>query len=103
MSTLERPPLVLIEWEDSAQPVAAWQLVADLDEPEIVRCVSVGFLIHDGESVKALAPNMGDVGESNEQISGLIRIPTRCVVRVARLVEVENAAVRSDGLSAEVA
>ncbi len=52
-------PVVLIEWEDSAQPVAAWQYLDDIDDAGAIRCRSVGYLIDDGESVKTLAPNVG--------------------------------------------
>ena len=79
------PPLVLIEWEDSAQPVAAWQYLDDIDEPDVVHCQSVGFLIYDGSDVKALAPNVGDLGTEHSQASGVIRIPARCITRVKRL------------------
>jgi hypothetical protein len=65
----------LIEWEDSAQPVAAWQYLSDIDLPQVVRCQSVGFLIHDGKNVKALAPNVGELGTEHAQASGVIRIP----------------------------
>lgn len=83
-------PLVLIEWEDSAQPVAAWRWLRDYAEPDIVRCTSVGWLIHDGEQVKALAPNLGEIGKPEEmQASGVIRIPTRCVVRLTKLRETD--------------
>ena len=47
-----QPQLVLIEWEDSAQLIAAWQYLDDIDKPEIVQCQSVGFLIYDGEDEK---------------------------------------------------
>ena len=85
MSDSALPPLVLIEWEDSAQPVPDWQYLADIGECEIVRCQSVGFLIHDGEHVKALAPNVGDLGDKHAQASGLMRIPARCVTRIVPL------------------
>jgi hypothetical protein len=55
---------VLIEWEDSAQPVPRWAWLEDAkDWNSIVRCQSVGWLIHGDEKVKVLAPNRGDVGE----------------------------------------
>ena len=79
------PPLVLIEWEDSAQPLAAWRYLDDIGPLEIVRCQSVGFLVHDGDDVKALAPNVGDLGGEHAQASGVMRIPARCVTRVRKL------------------
>ncbi len=82
--------LVMIEWEDSAQPIAAWAYLDSLDTSQAVRCVSVGWLINDGPDVKALAPNMGNLNdESSAQVSGVIRIPTRCISRIVGLDEPE--------------
>lgn len=73
-------PLVMVEWEDSAQPVSGWGYLAGLPEQTAVRCVSVGWLVQDG-AVKALAPNMGGLeANGSVQISGLIRIPARCIL-----------------------
>jgi len=36
------PPLVMIEWVDSVRPIAHWQLIKDFEEPEPVKCFSVG-------------------------------------------------------------
>lgn len=79
------PPLVLIEWEDSAQPVAVWQYLDDIETPKAVQCQSVGFLIYNGKDVKTLAPNVGELGTDHAQASGMIRIPSRCIIRVRRL------------------
>ncbi len=81
-------PLVMIEWEDSAQPIAAWSYLASFEAPGTIRCVSVGWLIKNSKAVKALAPNLGSVQNANSvQVSGVIQIPTRCVVRMTRLTE----------------
>jgi hypothetical protein len=81
-------PLVMIEWEDSAQPIPAWQLLSDFEGGETLRCASVGWLIRDDAEMKAVAPNMGAVNHENSvQVSGVIRIPTRCVLKVTRLSE----------------
>jgi hypothetical protein len=37
-----RCPLVMIEWEDSAQPTPGWLLLSDFSPPAAVRCLSVG-------------------------------------------------------------
>lgn len=77
----------MVEWEDSAQPTPAWSFLANQAEPTGIRCLSVGWLIHDG-TVKALAPNMGNVAdESNAQVSGVIQIPARCIIRLIELDE----------------
>jgi len=81
--------LVLIEWEDSAQPTSAWQFRDDV-KPAIVRIQSVGWLIKDGKQIKALAPNVGGIDRKVAvQVSGVISIPTRCVVSVTPLQAVE--------------
>lgn len=83
-------PLVLIEWEDSVQPQSSWQALADWKSSGVVVIASVGWLIKDGKRVKALAPNMGGIdGKTCVQVSGVIHIPTRCVVRITKLNENE--------------
>lgn len=81
-------PLVLIEWEDSAQPIPSWSYLATFEAPGAIRCVSVGWLIRDDHELKVLAPNMGSIDDENSmQVSGVIQIPTRCVISVSTLVE----------------
>lgn len=81
-------PLVMIEWEDSAQPIPAWRLLADFEPQSTLRCVSVGWLIQDDKKVKAVAPNMGGVNvEGSLQVSGVIQIPASCVLKVTHLSE----------------
>lgn len=83
-------PLVLVEWEDSAQPVSSWQWITAYTEPDIVTCASVGWLIHDGRDVKVVAPNLGHSDDQSAvQVSGVIRIPTRCVTRITPISEVK--------------
>jgi hypothetical protein len=81
-------PLVFVEWEDSAQPIPSWSYLASFDAPGTVRCASVGWLIRDDDEMKALAPNMGALNsECSVQVSGVIQIPTRCILRVTELRE----------------
>ena len=81
-------PIVLVEWEDSAQPIPSWSYLASFDPPGTVRCASVGWLIRDDDQMKALAPNMGALdSECSVQVSGVIQIPTRCILRVTELPE----------------
>jgi len=82
-------PLVMIEWEDSAQPIPAWSYLASFEAPGTIRCVSVGWLIRDDEDMKAPAPNMGAIDDENSvQVSGVIQIPTRCVLHVTPVAEI---------------
>lgn len=80
--------MVLIEWEDSAQPIPGWAFLTNCDTFEVTRCQSVGWLIHDGPDVKALAQNVGNPeDEDSAQVSGVIRIPARCIVSTVTLKE----------------
>ena len=94
MSTiLTQSPIVQIRWEDSAQPVSSWvHLDANaLHASEVVQCMSVGWEIYRDKSVPVLAPNVGEIqSEDNEQASGLIRIPTRCITARLILVPAEE-------------
>ena len=78
------PPLVLIEWEDSAQAAPQWQWLSAVEPPPVVKCQSVGFLIKDTAQEKALAISLG--GSANEaQVSGVITIPSKAVLRMEAL------------------
>ena len=86
-------PLVLIEWQDSAQPTSSWRFLQSFQPEPAVRCVSVGWLIHDGE-VKALAQNFGNLDdESSAQVSGVIHIPARCITQITMLDEPDTVSV----------
>ena len=77
--------LVRVDWEDSSQPVPAWQWVDDYVAPAIIRCVSVGYLIAETDQAIAVAPNIGDVGCERIQASGIIRIPRSAVSKIVTL------------------
>lgn len=80
--------LVLIEWEDSTQPTSAWQF-RDEVRAAVVRVASVGWLVKDGKRVKALAANVGGLDRKvAAQVSGVISIPTRCIISIKKLEEV---------------
>jgi hypothetical protein len=79
--------LVLVEWLDSYGCSASWQSIDNpLPAPRVMRCRSVGWLIHDGEECKVLIPHVGDVGEGEaSQGCGDMTIPTCAVLRVQEL------------------
>lgn len=74
------PTPVLVEWEDSSQPVSAWQWLSQA-VGEVVRCRTVGWLLPDGDE-KTLRVCLGYAeGEDGDyQVSGLQAIPKRAVV-----------------------
>jgi hypothetical protein len=90
------PKLVLVEWEDSAQPSPGWAFLENAPALDVVRCVSVGWLVGRSERVTMLAPNIGDIeSEGGAQGSGYIRIPTSCVTRTVDLVEAPTRPARA--------
>ena len=63
----------------------------DFSVGEICRCVSVGFLIHDGTDKKVLAPNMASIEDEHSiQACGVIHIPARCITRLVRVEELDD-------------
>lgn len=86
----ETCPLVLIRWEDSAQPVPRWQHLSELSLPDVVECATVGWLIGDNDRVKVVAQSIGGINaDDNVQASGVMAIPARCVISIEPLEEVE--------------
>ena len=83
-AALPCPPLVLIEWPDSGQPVPGWQWLEAIEPRQPHLCVSVGFLVQDDASAKVLAPNLGaSNGDGGwDQASGVITIPAAAVRRM---------------------
>lgn len=85
---MEKCRLVMVEWVDSRQPVPGWQWLSKYEPLSACDCASVGWLIHDGDDIKALAPNMADLGDSDDmQASGVIHIPTLAIRRIVPLEE----------------
>jgi hypothetical protein len=88
MAKKNKCPLVIVRWEDSAQPIAKWQHLSSFEPTGIILCASVGWKIHDADGVVALAPNMGAIDDAtNIQASGVIHIPKRCIISIEKLVE----------------
>lgn len=81
-------PLVFIEWEDTAQPLAGWRHLNDTEIPGQIICVSVGWLIGETAMAKSIVPNMGFTkGGANAQGLGTMTIPNRCILRITKMVE----------------
>jgi hypothetical protein len=77
--------LVLIEWDDSARPIPQWQWIDEYQIPEIIQCVSVGYLIAKTKDAIAVAPNLGDTTSERVQASGITRVPLSSVRRIIEL------------------
>jgi hypothetical protein len=88
MKPTKQCPLVMIEWMDSVQPQSRWTLLTAVGQPDGVRCVSVGWLVSDTKRSKSVAPNMGAIDDPDSlQVSGVITIPSRCILKVTKLKE----------------
>lgn len=84
------PRLVLIEWEDSAQPIGEWQWAEVYDDyrSRVVLCRTTGWLMVDRDDVKVIAQTLGrQGGDGDPQVNGVMQIPARAVVRVVALTE----------------
>lgn len=73
-------PLVLVEWEDSSQPASRWYQLDEIIDAAAAVCRTVGFLMRDDDQVKVIAHSV-----AAHFATGIIRIPSRAVVRVVRL------------------
>jgi hypothetical protein len=81
-------PLVIIRWQDSAQPIPAWKHLSQLPATRAIECATVGWLLKDDADVKVLCQSVGDLDSpQNAQASGIMTIPTRCVISIERLTE----------------
>lgn len=92
--SIQSPPLVLIEWEDSSQPTGEWQLLHSIAHELAIRCQTVGFLVRDGRIAKIVAQNIGELDGRGHQVSGVISIPTRAVTRIVRLKPAASVRIR---------
>lgn len=80
--------LVIVEWEDSAQPTPAWELRSNWKPGSPIRIATAGWLVHDGKQVKAVAQNVGGLdGNVAAQMSGVIHIPASAIRSIHRLTE----------------
>jgi len=84
-------PLVIIRWQDSAQPISGWKHLSDLPRTRPIECASVGWLLKDDDDIKVICQSVGDLHNlKNAQASGIMTIPARCVISIERLSEEKN-------------
>lgn len=79
------PRLVWIRWQDSAQAAPHWQWLDEINGPEIVECLTVGFLVGDNTDQKRVAVSIGAHGAEATQAAGIVAIPSRCIVDMGSL------------------
>lgn len=74
-------PIVRIVWRDSYGCAPDWSPLSNAQE-QIHLCVSIGFLVLDGQDVKVVVPHMSPANESigaEEQGCGDMAIPTASI------------------------
>lgn len=76
---------ILVEWEDSAQPVSAWSWVDEISDPKPVLCQTVGFLLKETERCLTLALSIGDAASDRPQANGVMQIPRSAILRITFL------------------
>jgi hypothetical protein len=94
-------PLVIIRWQDSRQPSGSWRYLSALPDTTAVEVATVGWLLKDTDDVKVVCQNVGDLNNpENAQASGIMTIPTRCILSVEKLTE-EDGLTSSAGPAAD--
>jgi hypothetical protein len=97
-------PLVIIRWQDSRQPCGSWRFLSSLPATTAVEVATVGWLLRDDAEVMVVCQNVGDLDNpQNAQASGIMTIPTRCVLSVERLTEVDGPTSSAGSGSADIA
>lgn len=90
-------PLVIIRWQDSGQPIPAWQHLSALNPAKAIECATVGWLLRDDGETKVVCQSVGDLqNPANAQASGIMTIPTRCVISIDGLSEYRQATALRD-------
>jgi hypothetical protein len=83
-------PLVIIRWQDSAQPLPSWQYLSALPRTRPIECATVRWLLKDDDDIKVICQSVGDLDNpKNAQASGIMTIPARCVLSIEKLTEEE--------------
>jgi len=84
-------PLVIIRWQDSRQPCGHWRFLSALPETSAVEVATVGWLLKNTGDVMVVCQNVGDLAHPEKaQASGIMTIPTRCVLSVEKLTEADG-------------
>tara|TARA_R110000803_G_scaffold78075_3_gene143116 strand:- start:2948 stop:3337 length:390 start_codon:yes stop_codon:yes gene_type:complete len=77
METKKLGSLYLIEWVDSYSINEGWELIKDIEEPELVVCHSVGYVLKENNKNIMIVPHISDTDniESLGAYRGALVIP----------------------------
>ena len=78
-------PLILVEWEDSAQPTSGWQWLDEIGDSQPITCRTAGYLVAENEKGLTIALSIGDMTSQRPQVNGATRIPRRAIVSITSL------------------
>ncbi len=80
-------PLVLVRWLDSAAPDSNWISLRDYQGVASLECISVGYLVHEGDGRKTIAPHIAYPNdEEQRQGNGLTVIPDQAILSMERRI-----------------
>ncbi|HUU29381.1 MAG TPA: hypothetical protein VM123_16380 [archaeon] len=73
--------LVHILWLDSRGASPNWQYIDD-DEPQLIKCHTVGYLVHEGKDAKRIAPHIIEDEDGDVQVTGDMVIPNVAILKM---------------------
>lgn len=82
-------PLVQVRWQDSRGTTSNWEYLRDYQRNTFCEVVTVGYLIKHGKKTTRIAQSFADIGDKDMQVTGIMVIPTSCIISIDQLIEVE--------------
>lgn len=75
--------IYLIEWVDSYSINEGWELIKDMDNIELMKCQSIGYILKENEDMLLIAPHISDVDnkESLGSFRGGLIIPIISILK----------------------
>ena len=83
--------LVLVHWVDLYGCSSEWQQLEGSSH-DLMRCQSVGWLLHDAEDCKVIVPHLSDPSLPNipQQVCGDMTIPTKAILNITELQKIPS-------------
>lgn len=80
--------LVHVTWIDSAGANSRWRFLnTEVNEPKVLSCHSVGYLVQDTKKAKRIAAHISVDDDGDVQICGDIVIPSVAIEKMAVIEE----------------
>ncbi|MFH0865779.1 MAG: hypothetical protein V1904_06265 [Bacteroidota bacterium] len=75
--------LVLVEWQDSYNFSNNWELLSQMQKPECMICVSVGWITQETKENILIVPHISDIRNKNSLGTGygVMSIPKSAIVK----------------------